>query len=160
MSNGGPMDSFFTPMDGQSTTTAPKKHSINLRGNIIDKQFEQWDRFENFLKFASKKEVRDRLKEFDAPSLSNYIDPDTIDKIHAAKKPPIQNRGKSGIKNGKKRVVDQSAVEENKARILKLRELYGLFVKMDQNQDADIQEADADKNNQDPKSPLSILLND
>ena len=67
--------------------------------------------------------------------MSNYIDPDTIDKIHAAKKPP---RGKSGAKTGKKKVVDQSAVEENKARILKLRELYGLFVKMDQNQDADI----------------------
>ena len=44
-------------------------------------------------------------------------------------------------------MVDQSAVEENKARILKLRELYGLFVKMDQNQDADIKEADAEKNN-------------
>jgi hypothetical protein len=85
------------------------------------------------LKFASKKEVRDRLKEFDAPSLSNYIDPDTIDKIHAAKKPPMHNRGKSGHRNGKKKVVDQNAVEENKARILKLRELYGLFVKMDQN---------------------------
>ena len=93
------------------------------------------------MKFASKKEVRDRLKEFDAPSLSNYIDPDTIDKIQAAKKPPMHTRGKSGHKTGKKKVVDQNAVEENKARILKLRELYGLFVKMDQNQNADIQEA-------------------
>jgi hypothetical protein len=83
------------------------------------------------LKFASKKEIRDRLKEFDAPSLSNYIDPDTIDKINAAKKPPMHNRGKSGHKTGKKKVFDQDAVEENKARILKMRELYGLFVKMD-----------------------------
>ena len=42
------------------------------------------------MKFAQKKEVRDRLKEFDAPDLANYIDPDTIDKIKAAKKPPKQ----------------------------------------------------------------------
>ena len=40
------------------------------------------------MKFASKKEVRDRLKEFDAPDFADYIDPDTLDKIHAAKKPP------------------------------------------------------------------------
>jgi len=32
--------------------------------------------------------VRDRLKEFDAPDLANYIDPDTIDKINAAHKDP------------------------------------------------------------------------
>lgn len=83
------------------------------------------------MKFASKKEVRDRLKEFDAPSLSNYIDPDTIDKINAAKKPPMHNRGKSGNRTGKKKVVDHDAIEENKARVQKMRELYGLFVKMD-----------------------------
>jgi hypothetical protein len=55
----------------------------------IEKGFEQWNRFENFLKFASKKEVRDRLREFDAPDIANYIDPDTIDKINAAKRPPL-----------------------------------------------------------------------
>ena len=27
------------------------------------------------------KEVKDRLKEFDPPSLNNYIDPDVIDRI-------------------------------------------------------------------------------
>jgi hypothetical protein len=53
----------------------------------------------------------------------------------------MHNRGKSGNKAGKKKVVDANAVEENKARIQKMRELYGLFVKMDQNQDDDIQEA-------------------
>ena len=40
------------------------------------------------MKFASKKEVRDRLKELDPPPLENYIDPDVIDKIRAASKPP------------------------------------------------------------------------
>ena len=42
----------------------------------------------------------------------------------------MHNRGKSGNK-GKKKIVDANAVEENKARIQKMRELYGLFVKMD-----------------------------
>lgn len=60
---------------------------------MIDKSFEQWNRFENFLKFAQKKEVRDRLKEFDAPNLANYIDPDTIDKINAAHKDPMFKPG-------------------------------------------------------------------
>ena len=50
--------------------------------------YEQWNRFENFLKFASKLEVKERLKEFDPPPLQNYIDPDVIDKIRGAHKPP------------------------------------------------------------------------
>jgi hypothetical protein len=59
------------------------------KGNLpIEVHFEQWNRFENFLKFASKKEVRDRLKELDPPPVENYIDPDVIDKIRAASKPP------------------------------------------------------------------------
>lgn len=95
---------------------------------MIDKQFDQWNRFENFLKFASKKEVRDRLKEFDAPAISNYIDPDTIDKINAAKKPP---RGAKSTNPVKKKVIDVNAAEEHATRIKKMRELYGLFVKMD-----------------------------
>ena len=47
----------------------------------IDEQYEKWARFENFLQFAEKKEIRDRLKELDPPPLSNYVDPATIDSI-------------------------------------------------------------------------------
>lgn len=47
----------------------------------IEIHYEQWNRFENFLKFASKKEIKDRLKEFDAPLIENYVDPSVIDKI-------------------------------------------------------------------------------
>ena len=65
----------------ETKPTSSRKHHPN---RAIDKSYQDWNRFENFLKFASKKEVRDRLKEFDAPSLTNYIDPDTIDKINAA----------------------------------------------------------------------------
>ena len=97
---------------------------------VIDQSYEQWNRFENFLKFAQKKEIRDRLKEFDAPSVSNYIDPDTIDKIHAAKKPPLHQ-----VKKEKKGNPQQ--LEENKQRIQKMKELYGLFVKMENQGDGD-----------------------
>lgn len=54
----------------------------------IDEQYDKWARFENFLKFAEKKEVRDRLKELDPPPLSNYIDPSTIESIQKARRDP------------------------------------------------------------------------
>lgn len=89
----------------------------------IEVHFEQWNRFENFLKFASKKEVRDRLKELDPPPMENYIDPDVIDKIRAASKPPtVQRKTIAG-----KAANGISAKEENKIRIDKMRELYGLY---------------------------------
>lgn len=47
----------------------------------IENVYDKWTRFENFLKFAEKKEVRDRLRELDPPQMSNYIDPTTIDNI-------------------------------------------------------------------------------
>ena len=56
----------------------------------IDLHYDKWSRFENFLKFAEKKEFRDRLKELDPPPMSNYVDPSTIDSItKARKKPPL-----------------------------------------------------------------------
>jgi hypothetical protein len=75
------------------------------------------------LKFASKKEIKDRLKEFDPPSLENYIDPDVIDKIRAASKPPQVAR-KTIIEKGKQEI---SAKEENRLRIEKMKKLYGLY---------------------------------
>lgn len=106
-----------------------KKNVKNAQ--VIDQSYEQWNRFENFLKFAQKKEIRDRLKEFDAPSVHNYIDPDTIDKIHAAKKPPL-HAAKAKEKKG-----NPQQLEENKQRIQKMKELYGLFVKMENQGDDD-----------------------
>ena len=89
----------------------------------IEVHFEQWNRFENFLKFASKKEVKDRLKELDPPPLENYIDPDVIDKIRAASKPPMVGRKTIAGKGA----PGLSAKEENRIRIEKMRELYGLY---------------------------------
>lgn len=99
----------------------------------IDDSYEQWNRFENFLQFASKKEVRDRLKEFDAPNVANYIDPDTVDKINATHKQPPHLRPKNlksdQPKNDGK--ASKQILEENKQRIQKMKELYGIFVKME-----------------------------
>ena len=39
-------------------------------------------------------EIKERLKEFDPPPLQNYIDPDVLDKIKAASKPPAALRKK------------------------------------------------------------------
>ena len=61
------------------------------------------------------------MKDFDAPDLANYIDPDTIDKIQAAKAKPKPKR-KRDSPDGK---------EVHDARIKKMKELYGMFVKMD-----------------------------
>ncbi len=88
----------------------------------IDIHFEQWNRFENFLKFASKKEIRDRLKEFDPPPMENYVDSDIIDKIKQQGKPPLLKKG-----NGSSKGSGKSAKEENLERIAKMKQLYGLY---------------------------------
>ena len=54
----------------------------------IEAHYEKWMRFENFLKFAERKELKDRMKELDPPSLLNYIDPGTIDAIKKHRKDP------------------------------------------------------------------------
>jgi hypothetical protein len=75
------------------------------------------------LKFASKLEIKERLKELDPPPLENYIDPDVIDKIRAASKPPTIKR-----KQITDKTKDQlSAKEENRLRIEKMKKLYGLY---------------------------------
>ena len=55
---------------------------------MIEESYEKWSRFENFIKFAEKKELRDRLKELDPPPLSNYIDHSTIENIQKARRDP------------------------------------------------------------------------
>lgn len=75
------------------------------------------------MKFASKKEIKDRLKELDPPPLENYIDPDVIDKIRAASKPPNVPRKTIAQKSDNQ----ISAKEENRLRIEKMKQLYGLY---------------------------------
>jgi hypothetical protein len=65
------------------------------------------------LKFAEKKEVKDRLKELDPPPMSNYIDHDTIDNIHKMR------RKQASVNKGKppKGPRDENAASEHVARI-------------------------------------------
>eukprot|EP00347_Sterkiella_histriomuscorum_P006673 403351872 len=116
-----------------------KSSSNGMGGNNlpIEVHYEQWNRFENFLKFAGKKEIRDRLKELDPPPLENYIDPDVIDKIRAASKPPNVPR-KNIIKPGEKGGI--SAKEENRLRIEKMKQLYGLYKQFEEEENKDQKE--------------------
>ncbi len=91
----------------------------------IEKQYEKWARFENFLKFAEKKELKDRLKELDPPPVSNYVEPATLDNI-------INKRQKHRPPSGKH--ISVQVQSEHLERIAKMKELYGLFVKMEENQ--------------------------
>ena len=90
----------------------------------IDIHYDKWARFENFIKFAEKKELRDRLKELDPPPITNYIDVGTIDSIHGA-------RRKQGTKPPKAPRADENNNQEHLARIQKMKELYGMFCKME-----------------------------
>ena len=71
--------------------------------------------------------MKDRLKELDPPSYSNYIDSGTIDNILnlRSKRPPSGQRHKVS--------KDQKPDgKEHAERIAKMKELYGLFVKMEE----------------------------
>lgn len=120
--------------ESQPSARESRKRSKQSHPNkAIDKSFEQWNRFENFLKFAQKKEVRDRLKEFHAPDVANYIDADTVDKITAERRPKALagtiKKGQSKQKDEKQ--LKKEAQEEHRQRIQKMKELYGMFMRME-----------------------------
>ena len=75
--------------------------------NPIEESYEKWLRFEHFLQFAEKKELRDRLKELDPPPLSNYLDPATIESIEKARKDPATLVKKPG-NSSKETAVDKA----------------------------------------------------
>jgi hypothetical protein len=70
------------------------------------------------------------MKEFDAPDVANFIDPDTIDKIHASHKPPLHMKKKPGEKDAKQ------VRAEHEARINKMKDLYGMFMKMEKEENS------------------------
>ena len=96
------------------------------QGAPIDMQYDKWARFENFMKFAEKKELKDRLRELDPPPMQNYVDVETIDNIHKLRrkqgKPPKPSRG------------DENGNREHVERIAKMKEMYNMFVKMEADQ--------------------------
>ena len=96
--------------------------------------YDKWMRFENFLKFAERKELKDRMKELDPPSLLNYVDPSTIDAIKKHRKDPASLVKKPGKEVPPEKAASQ-ALKDNQARIQKMKELYGLFVRMENEKD-------------------------
>ena len=84
----------------------------NQESHKLSKAVSLCGKFENFLKFAERKELKDRLKELDPPPMTNYVDPSTIDNIaKARKKPPL-----AGSKQVKKGPINDAG-EEHRRRI-------------------------------------------
>ena len=113
----------------------PVIRSQGGKASLIDEQYEKWTRFENFLNFAGKKELKDRLKELDPPPLSNYVDPSTIDSIRKARKDPASLVKKPG--SGKDKTDHESKkenLEKNRQRIAKMKDMYNMFLKMEAEQ--------------------------
>lgn len=68
------------------------------------------------------------MKELDPPPLEHFIDPDVVDRIKAASKPPPNIKRKTIIdKNSNGSNNNISAKEENRLRIEKMKKLYGLY---------------------------------
>lgn len=82
--------------------------------------YDKWNRFENFVKFASAKEIKDRLKEVEPPPVEHYIDGDVVYKI----KEMGQGRPPRIIK--KPLVTEKEMKKQHKERVNKMKELYGL----------------------------------
>lgn len=101
-------------------------------GLPIDIHYDRWARFENFIKFAEKKELQDRLKELDPPPMSNYIDVETIDNIQKTRRKRVGSRHGRPPKAPRE---DDECKKEHQARIQKMKELYGMFINMEQNND-------------------------
>lgn len=93
------------------------KNNIN---RVIEVTYDKWNRFENFVKFATKKEIKDRLKEVDPPPVEHYVDGDVVYKI----KEMGQGRPPRIIK--KPLVSKHEIKKQNKERVNKMREVYGL----------------------------------
>ena len=120
------------------------KSKGHKKTSAIEESYEKWSRFENFLKFAERKELKDRLKELDPPPLSNYVDPSTIDSINKARKDPASLVKK--VKPGQEMMTTDKDkaqnIEKNKKRIAKMKDMYSMFLKMERGDDAEASEAD------------------
>ena len=93
------------------------KQSMN---RWLEVTYDKWNRFENFVKFASAKEIKDRLKEVEPPPVEHYVDGDVVYKI----KEMGQGRPPRIIK--KPLVTQNEMKKQHKERVNKMKELYGL----------------------------------
>jgi len=71
------------------------------------------------------------LRELEPPPLSNYVDPATIESIEKARKDPASLVKK--VQSEKSSAAEKAQnIENNKKRIAKMKEMYKMFVKMEQ----------------------------
>jgi hypothetical protein len=95
------------------------------KGNInrhIELVYDRWNRFENFVKFASNKEKRDRLKEVEPPPVEHYVDADTVYKIRE------MGQGRPPRITKKPLVTKGEINKQHKERVNKMKQLYGIGV--------------------------------
>jgi hypothetical protein len=81
------------------------------------KVFYKWQRFEHFLKFAERKQLKDRLEELDPPPVSRFIDGSIIDNI-MNKRHPKQTKQPKPIEP-----------QKHQQRIAKLKKLNGFLLR-------------------------------
>ena len=71
------------------------------------------------------------MRELEPPPLSNYVDPATIESIEKARKDPASLVKK--VQSEKSSAAEKAQnIENNKKRIAKMKEMYKMFVKMEQ----------------------------
>jgi len=92
----------------------------NNANRVLEVTYDKWNRFENFVKFATTKQIKDRLKEVDPPAVEHYVDGDVVYKI----KEMGQGRPPRIIK--KPLVTKNDVKKQHRERVNKMREVYGL----------------------------------
>jgi len=88
----------------------------------IEATYDKWNRFENFVKFATNKEKRDRLNEVLPPPVEHYVDGDTLYKIKE------MGRGRPPRIIKKPLVTKTEVKKQHKDRVNQMRMLYGIGV--------------------------------
>ena len=86
----------------------------------LEVTYDKWNRFENFVKFASDKEKRDRLKEVEPPPVEQYVDGDTVYKIKE------MGQGRPPRVTKRPLVSKKEVKKEHKDRVEKMKALYGI----------------------------------
>jgi len=83
---------------------------------VIENQYKKWNKFDNFVNYAEKKELKDWLKEFDPPPLKEYVGWDVYESIKN------QNKKQKSFPEETKINPEVS----KKQKLQHMRDLYGI----------------------------------
>eukprot|EP00344_Euplotes_crassus_P001761 CAMPEP_0197001352 /NCGR_PEP_ID=MMETSP1380-20130617/6069_1 /TAXON_ID=5936 /ORGANISM="Euplotes crassus, Strain CT5" /LENGTH=357 /DNA_ID=CAMNT_0042418981 /DNA_START=394 /DNA_END=1464 /DNA_ORIENTATION=- len=102
-----------------------KKNFFNNFSNqnmnrCIEVTYDKWNRFENFVKFASNKEKKEKLQQLDPPPIEQYVDGDTVYKIRG------MGQGRPPRVTKRPLVSKKEVKMEHKDRVSKMKALYGI----------------------------------